>query len=47
MRSFTEKKLTALMVAICLIFMIGNLPQTFVMVLQNEARETNYEFQVN
>ncbi|VDN59962.1 unnamed protein product [Dracunculus medinensis] len=45
MRSFTEKKLTALMVAICLIFMIGNLPQTFVMVLQNEARETNYEFQ--
>jgi hypothetical protein len=27
MRSFTEKKLTALMVAICVIFAIGNIPQ--------------------
>jgi hypothetical protein len=27
MRSFTEKKLTALMVAICIIFAIGNIPQ--------------------
>jgi len=27
MRSFTEKKLTALMIAICVIFAIGNIPQ--------------------
>ncbi|VDM45926.1 unnamed protein product [Toxocara canis] len=46
MRSFTEKKLTALMIAITFIFMIGNLPQTFVMVLQNESCESDFSFQV-
>lgn len=30
MRSFTEKKLTALMIAICVIFAIGNIPQMVV-----------------
>uniref|UniRef100_A0A915AYF4 G-protein coupled receptors family 1 profile domain-containing protein n=1 Tax=Parascaris univalens TaxID=6257 RepID=A0A915AYF4_PARUN len=46
MRSFTEKKLTALMIAITFIFMIGNLPQTVVMVLQNDSHEYNFSFQV-
>ncbi|VDK50316.1 unnamed protein product [Anisakis simplex] len=46
MRSFTEKKLTALMFSITFIFLIGNLPQIFVMVLQNEAIEGNFSFQL-
>uniref|UniRef100_A0A915AX93 G-protein coupled receptors family 1 profile domain-containing protein n=1 Tax=Parascaris univalens TaxID=6257 RepID=A0A915AX93_PARUN len=46
MRSFTEKKLTALMIAITFIFMIGNLPQTVVMVLQNDSHEYNFSFQL-
>ncbi|KAI3422082.1 hypothetical protein GPALN_012617 [Globodera pallida] len=37
MRSFTEKKLTALMIAICVIFAFGNIPQMVVMVVQNES----------
>lgn len=47
MRSFTEKRLTALMVAICAIYMIGNFPQIVVMVFQNESTEAMYSFQVN
>lgn len=47
MRSFTEKKLTALMIAICLIYAIGNIPQMVVMVVQNEALESMYSFQVS
>lgn len=47
MKSFTEKKLTALMVAICFIYMIGNVPQMAVMVLQNETTENKYGFQVS
>uniref|UniRef100_A0A183BJC5 G_PROTEIN_RECEP_F1_2 domain-containing protein n=1 Tax=Globodera pallida TaxID=36090 RepID=A0A183BJC5_GLOPA len=39
MRSFTEKKLTALMIAICVIFAFGNIPQMVVM-------EHSYNFQV-
>ncbi|KAH7730248.1 Protein C17H11.1 [Aphelenchoides avenae] len=46
MRSFTEKKLTALMIAICLIYAIGNIPQMVVMVVQNEALESMYSFQL-
>ncbi|KAL3083161.1 hypothetical protein niasHS_010963 [Heterodera schachtii] len=46
MRSFTEKKLTALMVAICVIFAFGNIPQMVVMVIQNESLEHSYKFQV-
>uniref|UniRef100_A0A914HI33 G-protein coupled receptors family 1 profile domain-containing protein n=1 Tax=Globodera rostochiensis TaxID=31243 RepID=A0A914HI33_GLORO len=46
MRSFTEKKLTALMIAICVIFAIGNIPQMVVMVVQNESLEHSYNFQV-
>ncbi|CAD5232823.1 unnamed protein product [Bursaphelenchus xylophilus] len=46
MKSFTEKKLTALMVCICLIYLIGNLPQMVVMVLQNETMEDKFGFQV-
>uniref|UniRef100_A0A0N5AIT0 G_PROTEIN_RECEP_F1_2 domain-containing protein n=1 Tax=Syphacia muris TaxID=451379 RepID=A0A0N5AIT0_9BILA len=46
MKSFTEKRLTALLVAICIIFIIGNIPQVFVMILQHENRETNYSFQL-
>ncbi|KAI1720592.1 7 transmembrane receptor (rhodopsin family) domain-containing protein [Ditylenchus destructor] len=46
MKSFTEKRLTALMAAICLIFVIGNVPQMVVMVLQNEALEDMYSFQM-
>ncbi|KAF7634661.1 G_PROTEIN_RECEP_F1_2 domain-containing protein [Meloidogyne graminicola] len=38
MRSFTEKKLTALMVAICVIFVV--------MALQNEALDNSFGFQV-
>lgn len=46
-RSFAEKKLTALMLGICVIFMLGNIPQIIVMVLQNEAMEYVYGFQVS
>ncbi|KAK0395496.1 hypothetical protein QR680_001308 [Steinernema hermaphroditum] len=46
LRSFTEKKLTALMISICLIYVIGNLPQTVVMVLQSETTEELFGFQV-
>uniref|UniRef100_A0A914R1C5 G-protein coupled receptors family 1 profile domain-containing protein n=1 Tax=Panagrolaimus davidi TaxID=227884 RepID=A0A914R1C5_9BILA len=46
MRSFTEKRLTALMVAICAIYMIGNFPQIVVMVFQNESTEAMYSFQL-
>ncbi|VDM83521.1 unnamed protein product [Strongylus vulgaris] len=45
-RSFSEKKLTALMVVICVIFILGNLPQMLVMVLQNEAMDNLYGFQL-
>ncbi|CAJ0608955.1 unnamed protein product [Cylicocyclus nassatus] len=45
-RSFSEKKLTALMVVICVIYILGNLPQMLVMVLQNEAMENSYGFQL-
>ncbi|EPB76787.1 7 transmembrane receptor [Ancylostoma ceylanicum] len=45
-RSFSEKKLTALMVVICVIFILGNLPQMIVMVLQNEAMDNQYGFQL-
>ena len=47
MKSFTEKRLTALMVAICFIYVIGNVPQTIVMIFQNESTETKFSFQVN
>uniref|UniRef100_A0A914LRU8 G-protein coupled receptors family 1 profile domain-containing protein n=1 Tax=Meloidogyne incognita TaxID=6306 RepID=A0A914LRU8_MELIC len=46
MRSFTEKKLTALMVAICVIFVVGNIPQMVVMAMQNEALDNAFSFQV-
>uniref|UniRef100_A0A914D041 G-protein coupled receptors family 1 profile domain-containing protein n=2 Tax=Acrobeloides nanus TaxID=290746 RepID=A0A914D041_9BILA len=46
MKSFTEKKLTALMIAICFIYVIGNIPQIGVMILQNESVETMYSFQM-
>ncbi|CAI5455798.1 unnamed protein product [Caenorhabditis angaria] len=46
MKSFTEKKLTALMISICFIFILGNVPQMIVMVLQNEAMENVFGFQV-
>ncbi|CAD6190652.1 unnamed protein product [Caenorhabditis auriculariae] len=45
-KSFTEKKLTVLMIAICFIFILGNVPQMIVMVLQNEAMEHVFGFQV-
>ncbi|CCD64980.1 G-protein coupled receptors family 1 profile domain-containing protein [Caenorhabditis elegans] len=45
-RSFTEKKLTVLMISICVIFLLGNVPQIVVMILQNEAMETNFNFQL-
>uniref|UniRef100_A0A8R1I0K1 G_PROTEIN_RECEP_F1_2 domain-containing protein n=2 Tax=Caenorhabditis japonica TaxID=281687 RepID=A0A8R1I0K1_CAEJA len=45
-RSFTEKKLTILMGTICVIFLLGNVPQIIVMILQNEAMEHNYRFQL-
>ncbi|XGW33354.1 hypothetical protein V3C99_017640 [Haemonchus contortus] len=45
-RSFSEKKLTVLMVVICVIFILGNLPQMLVMVLQNEAMDNLYGFQL-
>uniref|UniRef100_A0AC35FR77 G-protein coupled receptors family 1 profile domain-containing protein n=1 Tax=Panagrolaimus sp. PS1159 TaxID=55785 RepID=A0AC35FR77_9BILA len=44
--NFTEKRLTALMVAICAIYMIGNFPQIVVMVFQNESTEAMYSFQL-
>ncbi|CAB3399578.1 unnamed protein product [Caenorhabditis bovis] len=46
MKSFTEKKLTVLMISICFIFIFGNLPQMIVMVIQNEALENVFGFQV-
>ncbi|TMS35204.1 hypothetical protein L596_002655 [Steinernema carpocapsae] len=46
LRSFTEKKLTALMISICFIYAIGNLPQIGVMVLQSETTEEMFGFQV-
>ncbi|CAI2357962.1 unnamed protein product [Caenorhabditis sp. 36 PRJEB53466] len=46
MRSFTEKKLTVLMITICIIFLLGNVPQIIVMILQNEAMENNFNFQL-
>ncbi|GMT07802.1 hypothetical protein PENTCL1PPCAC_29976, partial [Pristionchus entomophagus] len=45
-RSFTEKKLTVLMVAICIIFLIGNLPQMIIMSVQDESKEGVYRFQM-
>ncbi|VDM63282.1 unnamed protein product [Angiostrongylus costaricensis] len=45
-RSFSEKKLTVLMVAICVIFILGNIPQMLVMILQNEAMDNLYGFQL-
>ncbi|CAJ0933784.1 unnamed protein product, partial [Mesorhabditis belari] len=45
-KSFTEKKLTVLMVAICFIFILGNVPQMLVMLFQNEATEQLYGFQL-
>jgi hypothetical protein len=46
MRSFTERKLTALMIAICFIYIIGYIPQTLVMLLQSETTENMFGFQV-
>ncbi|KAI6225525.1 G-PROTEIN-RECEP-F1-2 domain-containing protein [Aphelenchoides fujianensis] len=46
MKSFTEKKLTALMIAICTIYLFGNLPQMAVMVFQNESTDSVWGFQV-
>lgn len=34
------------MISICVIFLLGNVPQIVVMILQNEAMETNFNFQV-
>ena len=45
-KSFTEKKLTALMFSICVIYVIGNIPQILVMILQNEYMNGLYAFQV-
>ncbi|EFP03639.1 hypothetical protein GCK72_025363 [Caenorhabditis remanei] len=45
-RSFTENRLTVLMIVICVIFLLGNVPQIIVMILQNEAMEHNFKFQV-
>lgn len=47
MKSFTEKKLTVLMIVICIIFLLGNVPQIIVMILQNESMEHNFNFQVS
>lgn len=46
MRSFTEGRLTILMAVICIIFVVGNIPQIVVMILQNEAMEHNFKFQL-
>uniref|UniRef100_A0AC34QS12 G-protein coupled receptors family 1 profile domain-containing protein n=1 Tax=Panagrolaimus sp. JU765 TaxID=591449 RepID=A0AC34QS12_9BILA len=46
MKSFTEKRLTALMIAICFIYVIGNVPQTIVMIFQNESTEAKFSFQL-
>ena len=45
-KSFTEKKLTALMLTICVIYLFGNLPQAIVMVLHSDSMEPKYGFQV-
>ncbi len=45
-KSFTEKKLTVLMIAICIIYIIGNIPQTVVMIFQSDATKNEYGFQV-
>ncbi|PAV57712.1 hypothetical protein WR25_23322, partial [Diploscapter pachys] len=45
-KSFAEKKLTVLMISICIIFILGNVPQMLVMVLQNESMETVFGFQL-
>ncbi|UMM43370.1 hypothetical protein L5515_018886 [Caenorhabditis briggsae] len=46
LRSFTEGRLTILMAVICFIFVVGNIPQIVVMILQNEAMEHNFKFQL-
>ncbi|KAI6199414.1 putative G-protein coupled receptor [Aphelenchoides besseyi] len=46
MKTFTEKKLTALMISICIIFVFGNVPQIIVMLAQNEKLDSHYSFQV-
>lgn len=45
-RSFTEKKLTVLMAVICVIYMLGNLPQMIIMSVQDESKEGVWKFQV-
>jgi hypothetical protein len=47
LKSFTEKKLTVLMFAICIIYLIGNLPQAAIMVLHTDAMESKFGFQVH
>uniref|UniRef100_A0A7E4VJQ2 G_PROTEIN_RECEP_F1_2 domain-containing protein n=1 Tax=Panagrellus redivivus TaxID=6233 RepID=A0A7E4VJQ2_PANRE len=46
MRSFTEKRLTTLMMIICIVYALGNVPQTIVMLFQNESKEATYNFQI-
>lgn len=46
LRSFSERRLTVLMIVICIIFLLGNIPQIIVMILQNESMENNYKFQL-
>ncbi|GMR60206.1 hypothetical protein PMAYCL1PPCAC_30401, partial [Pristionchus mayeri] len=45
-RSFTEKKLTVLMAMICMIYLVGNLPQMIIMSAQDESKEGVYTFQM-
>ncbi|KAF8353944.1 hypothetical protein PRIPAC_95567 [Pristionchus pacificus] len=45
-RSFTEKKLTVLMAVICVIYMLGNLPQMIIMSVQDESKEGVWKFQI-
>lgn len=44
--SYTEKRLTTVMMVITLVYIIGNVPQSVSMVLTDESREDNYQFQI-
>lgn len=44
--SFTEKRLTTMMIAITLIYVVSNLPQSVSMVLTDESRKDDYAFQI-
>uniref|UniRef100_A0A914VV81 G-protein coupled receptors family 1 profile domain-containing protein n=1 Tax=Plectus sambesii TaxID=2011161 RepID=A0A914VV81_9BILA len=46
LKSFTEKKLTVLMIAICIIYLIGNLPQAVNMVLHTDEMENKFSYQI-